>query len=115
MNQVEPTEVQSRGQCEGPVAALACLASTAYVSIIGAPAVDWLHVWWAAWMVYLVIPLALTFTLLHGSHIHREMSETVRDLFLVFVSVEIFAGMIFFVTGVLVLASIFKDIGRVGP
>ena len=115
MNQDNPSQVQTTGSAAGAGAALVCFASSSYVFLIGAPTVDWLNTWWAAWLVYLAAPLALTFTFLHASRVHRELSEAVRDVFLLFVSLAIFIGMVFFAVAVVVVASVFMGFARIGP
>ena len=88
----EPAEVQSPAQRAGIIAAFACFACLVYLFWVGEPVVEWLQVRWAGWLIYLLLPLALTFTLLYGSCIHREMRSAVRALFLLWVSVLIFGG-----------------------
>ena len=59
---------------------------------LGKPAVEWFRVWWAELLIYTLLPLTLTFTILYGSCIHREMKSAVRALFLLLVSLLIFGG-----------------------
>lgn len=115
MNPSEPANVQPPAERQGVVAVLACFMCYAYLFNVAAPAVAWLHMWWAGWLVYVAIPLALTFTILHGSRIHREMSEAVRDAFLLFVSLAILASAAVFIVGVVILASVFTGFARIGP
>src|ERR1017187_10975369 len=88
----QPTEVQSPAQRAGIIATFACFACMAYLFSVGEPVVEWLHVWWAGLLIYMLLPLALTFTILYGSCIHREMRSAVRALFLLLVSLLMFGG-----------------------
>jgi len=115
MNPSEPAKVQSPAERQGILIVLACFVCCAYLFNFAAPAVAWLNSRWAAWLIYATIPLLLTFTLLHGSRIHREMSEAARDAFLLFVSLAVFIGVAVFMVGVVILASVFTGFARIGP
>jgi predicted permease len=115
MTRSEPSEIQSPAEREGVVAALACLVCFIYLLAMAAPAVEWLHLRGAGYFVYIFIPFALTFTLLYGSHIHREMAKVNRAAFLLLASFFIFAGTALFIGAVVFFASVFVGIGRVGP
>jgi len=65
---------------------MVCLAS------VGKPEVQWLRAWWAELLVYILLPVTLTFVILYSSCIHREMRSALRALFLLMVSFAIFAG-----------------------
>ena len=88
----QPAEVQSPAQRAGIIAAFACFACLAYVFSVGEPVVEWLQVRWAGWLIYMFLPMALTFSILYGSCIHREMKSAMRALFLLLVSLLIFGG-----------------------
>jgi hypothetical protein len=93
MNPTErATEVQSPAQRAGIIAALACLACVIYLFAVGAPAMEVLQMRWAGLLVCTLFPMTLTFTILYGSCIHREMSRAARTLFLLLVSLLIFGG-----------------------
>ncbi len=115
MNQSEPAQVQSPAERQGILIVVTCLVCCAYLFNFAAPTVAWLNAWWAAWLIYATIPLLLTFTLLHGSRIHREMSEAARDAFLFVVSLAVVFGVAVFTVGVVILASVFTGFARIGP
>ena len=115
MNQPKPAGVQSPAERQGIATVLACFLCIVYLFKFATPTVAWLHSWWAGWLIYVAIPLVLTFTLLHGSRIHREMSEAGRDAFLFLMSVTILVGVVIFMTLVAVSASVFTGIARIGP
>lgn len=116
MSEIEPsTEVQSPTQWAGIIAWFACLACSAYLYCVVSPAVELLGVWWAELLVYTLIPIALTFTILHGSDIHREMTRAVRASYLFLVSCLIFGGTFLFVGALVFCACAFPGVGRTGP
>jgi hypothetical protein len=93
MNQTEqPVEVQSPAQRAEISAALACAASVVYLFSVGGPAVEWFQVRWAGLLFCTLLPIALTFTILYGSCLHREMRRAARTGFLLLVSLLIFGG-----------------------
>jgi hypothetical protein len=93
MDPIEPKpEVQSPAQRAGIVAALACWACVIYLVRIGEPAMEGLRIPFAGLMVFTLLPMTLTFTILHGSCIHREMKTSVRAMFLFMVALAIFCG-----------------------
>lgn len=97
MSETEPAvEVQSPAQRAGIIAAGACLACSAYLFWVVSPAVELLGAWWAELLVYTLIPITLTYTILHGSKFHREMAGAVRTSFLFLVSCLIFSGTFLF-------------------
>ena len=97
------------------MAVLACVFCCAFLFGIASPAVQLLQAWWAEWLVYALIPIALTFTLLYGSSIHREMARLARAAFLVLVSVFIFIGVAFLMGALFFFATAFADLGRGQP
>ena len=116
MDQTESsTEVQSPISLGGIIAPFACLACLAYLFCVVSPAVEMLGVGWAEMLVYTLIPIALTFTILHGSDIHREMTRTGRAAFLFLVSCLIFGGTFLFMGVLVFCACAFPGIGRTGP
>lgn len=113
MSETEPSiEVQSRTQRAGIIAAFACLACSGYLFWVASPAVELLGVWWAELLVYTLIPIALTFTILHGSDFHREMARAARTSFLFLVSCLIFGGTFFFMVVLIFCACAFPGLGR---
>ena len=83
MNQSDQSnEVQSSAQRMEIVAALMCLGCQACLFSIGSATVNRVPFYWARILVYTLLPFALTFTILYGSCIHREMTKAVRVLFL---------------------------------
>jgi len=116
MDQTEPsTEIQSRVSPGGIIAPFACLACSAYLLCVVSPAVELLGVGWAELLVYTFIPIALTFTILHGSDIHREMTRVARASFLFLVSCLIFGGTFLFMGVLVFCACAFPGVGRTGP
>ena len=74
---------------------------------------EWLQLGWAKMLVvYTVVPLALTFTILHGSQMHREMREATRSCFLFLISVLIFAGVCLFLGAVAFFVFASMPLGR---
>ena len=88
----QPAEVQSPAQRAGIIAALACLGCMVSLFSIGRPVVEWFRVWWAELLIYTLLPIALTFAILLGSCIHREMRKVARALFLLLFSLLIWGG-----------------------
>ncbi|HYA79064.1 MAG TPA: hypothetical protein VED19_00980 [Candidatus Nitrosopolaris sp.] len=116
MDQIESsTEVQSPISLGGIIAPFACLTCMAYLFYVVSPAVELLGAGWAEMLVYTLIPIVLTFTILHGSDIHREMTRAGRAAFLFLVSCLIFGGTFLFLGVLVFCASAFPGIGRTGP
>ncbi|HYA79027.1 MAG TPA: hypothetical protein VED19_00795 [Candidatus Nitrosopolaris sp.] len=116
MDPTEPsTEVQSPAQRAVVIATFACLACSAYLFWVISPAVESLGAWWAEWLVYTLLPIVLTFTILHGSDFHREMAEAARMSFLFLISCLIFSGTFFFMGVLVFCACAFPGVGRTGP
>jgi RsiW-degrading membrane proteinase PrsW (M82 family) len=99
----------------GVAAVLACFACCLYLFGIATPTVEWLNAWWAGWLVYAVIPIALTFTLFHASGIRRGSSEIVRDTLLLLLSGGVLLGVTALMLFIVVLVSVFTGIARIGP
>lgn len=112
MSQIEHPEVQSRAQREGIIAALSCLACFAYLFAFGVRSIETLATGWLVWAAYIVLPLTLTFTLLHGSSIHREMAGLKRTAFLLTASGAILIGAAFFLGAIVSIAGIFGGLAR---
>jgi hypothetical protein len=93
MNPIEqPTEVQTPAQRAEIIATFACLASLICLFVVSQPVVEFLHVRWAGGLLCLLFPIGLTFTILYGSSVHREMGRVMRVLFLFGNSLLIFGG-----------------------
>lgn len=93
MNPIEePTEVQTPAQRAEIMATFACLASLICLFVVSQPVVGFLHVKWAGELLCLLMPMALTFTILYRSCVHRELGRVVRVLFLVGNALLIFGG-----------------------
>lgn len=112
MNINESPEVQSPTQREVILITLACAWCLAYLMGIASPAVEMLRVWWAEMLIYALVPLALTFTLLCSSHIHRELSSSRRLVVLFGDAVLIFGGVLFFLLAVAFFGGIFAGLAR---
>jgi hypothetical protein len=116
MSETEPSiKVPSPTQWAGIIAWFACLACCAYLFRVVSPAVELLGVWWEELLVYTLIPLALTFTILHGSDFHREMTRAARASYLILVSCLMFGGSFLFMGVLVFCACAFPGIGRTGP
>ncbi len=94
MNHTEhPTESQPATQRAALLAAFTCLICLVCLFSFGSTVMERLRFGWAPMsLVYILIPLALTFAILEGSGIHREMKKSVRALFLLGVSTLIFVA-----------------------
>ena len=116
MNQTEQqTEIMSPAQRAEIVAAFACLGCMAYLFSVGKPALELLQAGWVEVLVCVLIPMTLTFTILHGSCIHREMARWMRAGFLFLVACLIFGGDFVFMVVVIFCSAAFPGIGRTGP
>ena len=116
MEQTEPsTKIQPATQLGGVIAWFACLACSAYLFRVVSPAVELLGVWWAELLVYTLVPIALTFTILHGSDIHRDMTRAARASYLFLISCLIFGGTFLFIGALVFCACAFPGVGRTGP
>jgi hypothetical protein len=111
MNLTDRSPAQSPAQREGIIAELACLACVAYLFGIVGPVVQSLPHWWEELLVYL-LPLTLTFTLLCGSHIHREMNTAKRTAFLLGTAAVMFAGAVLIVLGIVGCGGLFSGLAR---
>jgi hypothetical protein len=115
MNLNQASEIQSRAQREGVLAALACLGCSGLMFGIVAPALQRLHLGWAESLVSVAIPLGVTFVLLYGSSIHREMTRLTRSAYLLLISVMIFTGTALFFGAIAFFATAFANMGRGEP
>jgi hypothetical protein len=115
MNLNQPSETQSRAQREAVLAAFACLGCSGLMFGIVTPALQRLHLGWAESPVCVLLPLGLTFVLLYGSSIHREMAKLTRSAYLLLVSVMIFTGTALFFGAIAFFATAFANMGRGEP
>lgn len=79
-------------------ASFACLAVLAFLYWYAGPAVRELDVWWAQWLVYGLIPILVTFLLLHRSRWHQGTKELTRTCSLFLLACVILVG-VYFVIG----------------
>jgi hypothetical protein len=63
-------------------------------------------------LVYTLLPLTLTFTILYGSGIHREMTKAIRVLFLLLNSCLFYVGACLALGVIAMLAFVFMPISR---
>ena len=97
----QPINGQSPTQRAGIVAAFACLGCVTFLFSVGSQAMEWFQLGWAERLaIYISLPLTLTFTILFGSRVHREMKSVARAGFLLAVSLLIFAGVFLFLGAV---------------
>ena len=105
MNATEQTpKVQSPSQETIGTASLACLVALIFFYWYAGPAVQVLDVWWAKLLVYALIPILVTFTILYSSGWHREMGGPRRTCFLLLRSCAILVGVLFVIGTMVVLA-----------
>ena len=88
------SDAQSPLQRAVAVAFVACFAALLSVYWATQPVVAKLGVWWAEGLVYAVIPIAVTFLILHRSCWHREISGAARTGSLLLLSCTIFGGVL---------------------
>lgn len=105
-------EVQSPAQRAEILATLACVGCLVYLFSVGGAALDLVPIWWAKVLISALIPLALTFTILYGSNVHREMRRLVRTLFLLLNSVLIFGAACLSLAGLAFLICVFMPLSR---
>ena len=97
------------------MASLVGLTSLALVYLSSKPLVVRLGVWWAEFLVYALIPVAVTFTVLYRSRWHLEMVRSARTGCLILLSCLILCGDLFFLGILIALFCIFVGLSRVGP
>jgi hypothetical protein len=107
-NQEESPEVQP------PIglASLACLACLAIVYLAARRFVTRLEVWWAEWLVYSLVPIAVTSVILYRSCWHRELARGTRILSMILPSCIIFCVDLLVIVAMLVVACLFMGIER---
>ena len=109
-NPDEPTaDAQSPVPRVMTIAFVSCLSALVLVYWLARPVVARLGVWWAEVLVYAIIPVALTFAILHRSCWHQEMAGRARAGSLLLISCAIFGGALLAV-GVLLSAAWFCSI-----
>jgi cytochrome bd-type quinol oxidase subunit 2 len=77
------------------IALLACLVSLLFIYWAARPVVERLEVWWVEWLVYALIPIAVTFIILYCSSWHREITGAARTCSLLLLSCVILGGLLF--------------------
>ena len=93
MNDNEQTpEDQSPLQRVIVAASIACFASLMLFYWVGKPAIELLEVRWIELLVYSVIPISVTFTILYRSCWHREITGAARTCCLLLLSGIILGG-----------------------
>jgi hypothetical protein len=85
-------EVQSPLQRVIVIASIACFASLMFFYWVGKPAIELLEVRWIELLVYSVIPISVTFTILYRSCWHREITGAARTCCLLLLSGIILGG-----------------------
>jgi hypothetical protein len=94
------------------IAGLACLICLAVIYFVANPVVSWLEVWWAAVLIYSVIPISVAFTILYRSPWHREFAKPKRIFSMILSSCLIFC-ISFAVLGLIVaLSAMFTGFGE---
>jgi hypothetical protein len=67
-------EVQSAVQQVIVIASLVCFGSLAFIYWAARPAVELLGIPWVEYLIYAIIPILVTFTILYRSGWHREFA-----------------------------------------
>lgn len=76
------------------IASIACFASLILIYWLAKPAVELLAIPWLKFLLYAIIPIAITFIILHRSDWHREMTGAARMCALFLLSCVILAGVL---------------------
>lgn len=84
--------VQSPMQRAVVFASFACFISFVSFYCVARPAVELLGVYWAEWLIYAVIPIAVTFFIMYRSCWHPEITRAAR------------AGAVFLLSGVILIS-----------
>jgi hypothetical protein len=93
MNDNEKTpKVQSPSQEIIGIASFACLVALTFFYWYAGPAVKALDVWWAKLLVYVLIPILVTFIILCRSGWHQEIVGLTRTCSLLLLSCVILVG-----------------------
>ena len=74
------------------IASFACLAALTFFYWYAGPAVQTLDVWWARWLVYVLIPILIPFIILYRSAWHRELAGLARTGSLLLAACVILVG-----------------------
>lgn len=109
---MNPDEQSAENQPPVGLASLACLACLAIIYLAARPFVVRLDVWWAEWLVYSLVPIAVTFVILYRSCWHRERAAVARTLSLFFFSCYIFGMDLLLIVATVVMASIYMGLAR---
>ena len=103
MNDHEQTpKIQSPSQEIIGIASFACLAALIFFYWYAGPAVKALDVWWAKLLVYVAIPILVTFIILYRSGWHRELVGLTRTCSLLLLACVILVGVYFVIGAMLV-------------
>jgi hypothetical protein len=101
------SEIQSPVQRAVILAVFVCFVSLAFCYWAARPVVDKIQIPWIEFLIYALIPVALTFTVLHRSRWHREIFGARRTCSLLLVSCVILGG-------VLVVSGLLLDVATFG-
>jgi hypothetical protein len=106
-------EVQSPSQQTIVIASIACFVSLIFFYLAARRAVELLQVRWIEWLVYSIIPISVTFTILYRSCWHPEISGAARTCSLLLLSCIILVG-VFIAIGFIILGvfAFFSGIGK---
>ncbi|HZI32478.1 MAG TPA: hypothetical protein VFF11_09050 [Candidatus Binatia bacterium] len=86
---------------------IACMLTLMLVYWAANRMVAQLGIWWAAGLLYAVLPITVTFILLHRSCWHRETAGVPRAFSVLLLSCAIFGGVMLAIGVVIVLALFF--------
>lgn len=88
------------------VSVLACFLALAFAFWVGLPIVSLLNLPWAAPLVFMLMPVVVTFIILYQSCWHNEMVWTTRALLVSVYSILIFGGVLIGGGVILILGSL---------
>jgi len=90
----QPLEIQSPSQRVFAVASIACFLSLILLDWVASSVVHLIAIPWIKLLVYAILPISVTFTILYRSSWHREISTAKRAGSLFFLSCAILGGVL---------------------
>jgi hypothetical protein len=90
----QPLEIQSPSQRVFAVASIACFFSLIIFNWVASSVVHLIAVPWIELLVYTILPISVTFTILYRSSWHREISAAKRTYSLFLLSCAILGGVV---------------------
>jgi hypothetical protein len=90
----QPLEMQSPSQRVFAVASIACFLSLIILDWVVSSVINLIAVPWVELLVYAILPISVTFTILYRSGWHREISAAKRTGSLFLLSCAILGGVL---------------------